>query len=106
MDRIGDLQRMLTEGRDNAVLRYALGNELLGAGQPDAAVTHLRKAVEHDPGYSAAWKSLGKALVAAGNHAEAVEAYGQGVSAAEQRGDVQAAKEMRVFLKRLRKQSE
>jgi len=44
---------------------------------------------------------LGKALAAAARPAEAQEAYRQGIAAAERKGDVQAAKEMKVFLKRL-----
>ena len=53
------------------------------------------------PGYSAAWKLLGKALTECANTDEAIEAYRQGLAAAEKKGDKQAAKEMTVFLRRL-----
>ena len=66
-------------------------------------IGHLRKALAHDPKYSAAWKRLGKALTDTGRTDEAIAAYEQGIRAAEEKGDVQAAKEMRVFLKRLYK---
>jgi hypothetical protein len=59
--------------------------------------------VEFDHGYSAAWKSLGKALAGAGKNPRAIEAYETGIEVAEKKGDVQAVKEMRVFLNRLRK---
>ena len=99
---IENLLAMLERGQDSALLRYSLGNEYFKAGQWEAAVPHLLRAVELDPHYSAAWKIYGKALSAAGRPAEAVPVLEQGVLVAEQRGDVQAAKEMRVFLKRAR----
>jgi hypothetical protein len=53
--------------------------------------------------YSAAWKRLGKALADNGRTEEAVAAFESGIKAAVEKGDVQAAKEMRVFLSRLQK---
>ena len=95
------LERMLAAGKDTALLRFSLGSEHLKRGDPAAATAHLRKAVELDPNYSAAWKLLGKAWEAAGVAAAAEEAWRQGVAVAEANGDKQAAKEMTVFLKRL-----
>lgn len=95
---------MLANGRDNALLRYSLGNEFLKRAQPAEAAEHLRRAVEHDPKYSAAWKLLGKSLSDAGKLHDALAAYREGIAAAEARGDVQAAKEMGVFARRIGKQ--
>ena len=53
--------------------------------------------------YSAAWKMLGKAHVAAGDIPGASAAFEQGIAVATSRGDVQAGKEMQVFLKRLKR---
>jgi Tfp pilus assembly protein PilF len=94
---------MLNRGQDSALLRYSLGNEYLKQEDFHRAVEHLARAVELDPAYSAAWKLYGKALTAAGRHARAIAAYRRGIAAAEGKGDVQAAKEMRVFLKRAEK---
>ncbi len=96
-------ERMLAQGRDDALLRYALGNEYLKAGRLAEAVEHLRQAVSHDPRYSAAWKLLGKALSEVGALAEALEVYRQGIAAAQAKGDLQAAKEMQVFARRIEK---
>ena len=103
MGMIENFEQMLAAGQDNAMLRFSLGNAYLQAGDAAAAATHLRRAVEHDAGYSAAWKLLGKALMEAGEPAEAVEVYTRGIEVAEGKGDKQAAKEMQVFLKRARK---
>lgn len=97
------LEKLLDGPRDGALLRYALGNEYLKLGEFDHAVSMFRSALERDAAYSAAWKALGRALVSAGRPAEAVDAYTRGIAVAEGRGDIQAAKEMKVFLKRLQK---
>ena len=95
---------MLASGRDNALLRYSLGNEYLKQGDALSAAEHLRRAVEHDPKYSAAWKLLGKVLADSERWSEALAAYQQGIVVAEARGDKQAAKEMAVFARRIGKQ--
>lgn len=101
--RIESLEKMLGGPRDGALLRFSLGNEYLKAGDPAAAGKCFRAAVDRDPAYSAAWKALGKALAEAGDGPGARSAYERGIAVAEARGDVQAAKEMKVFLKRLEK---
>ena len=101
MDRIKALESLLARGPDTALLRFSLGNACLQDGQFAEAIAHLQRATEIDPNYSAAWKLLGKAQMEAGLPDAAAHTYTEGIKVAEQRGDVQAAKEMRVFLKRL-----
>lgn len=103
MDPVERFEAMLAAGRDSALLRFSLGMQYQKLGNAEAAVRHLRSAVEQDPEYSAAWKLLGKALVEAGDAASAADAYRKGIAAADRRGDKQAAKEMGVFLRRLEK---
>lgn len=104
MAALETLENLLAQGRDNALLRYSLGNEYLKAARPADAVVHLRQAVYQDPRYSAAWKLLGKALGETGALVEALQAYREGIIVAEAKGDIQAAKEMRVFARRIEKQ--
>lgn len=101
MSAIERFEAMLAAGRDNALLRFSLGNEHLKLGEPAKAAEHLRRAVELDPNYSAAWKLLGRALAESGALADALAAYRQGIAVAEARGDKQAAKEMGVFARRI-----
>ncbi|GLS06122.1 TPR repeat-containing protein [Chitiniphilus shinanonensis] len=101
--QIAALTRLLEQGRDNALLRFGLGQALLADGQGAAAVEHLRAAIVHDPRYSAAYKLLGKALAEQGERDAARRTFQQGIDVAEARGDVQTAREMKVFLKRLDK---
>jgi predicted Zn-dependent protease len=100
---IANFEKMLAAGKDNALLRFSLGNAYLGAGEAAKAVPHLQKAVDHDPKYSAAWKLLGRALNESGGAQAALEAYRQGIEVAEAKGDIQAAKEMKVFARRIEK---
>lgn len=101
---IASLEKLLGGARDGALLRFSLGNEYLKAGNAEAAATQLREAVLRDPGYSAAWKLLGKALADSGEAHEALAAYRQGIAVALGKGDKQAAKEMGVFAKRIERQ--
>ena len=103
MGMLENLEAMLAAGRDNALLRFTLGSELLKQGNAHLAAEHLREAVRQDPDYSAAWKIFGKALQALNDFSGACHAFEQGIETAERKGDLQAAREMRVFLKRAQK---
>lgn len=96
-----NLENMLAAGKDNALLRYSLGAEYLKEDAYEPAGEHLARAVAMDPEYSAAWKLYGKALASAGHYASALDAFDRGIEVAMRRGDVQAAKEMKVFRKRV-----
>ena len=98
---IANLRSQCGGPRDGALLRFSLGNALLGAGNAGAAMDELRRALAFDPTYSAAWKLLGKACIDAGQPQAAAEAWRDGIAVAAQRGDKQAEKEMTVFLRRL-----
>lgn len=98
---IANLEKLVGGPRDNALLRFSLGNEYMKSGDAASAVEHLREAVRRDPAYSAAWKLLGKALNETGAAREALEAYREGIRVAEAKGDKQAAKEMAVFARRI-----
>ncbi len=102
---IVSLEKMLATPRDGALLRFALGMEYLKINGTEKAIEHLRHAVARDPGYSAAWRALGKALEAAGRSAEALASYHSGIAAAQKKGDKQLVKEMTVFARRIEKKT-
>lgn len=99
------LENLLAKGNDNAMLRYTLGLVCFKEQDHDAALGHLEQALAQDRNHSASWKLYGKALVALERSGEAIAAYQQGITVAEAQGDIQAVKEMRVFLKRLQRES-
>ena len=100
---IANLEKLIGTARDGALLRYSLGSEYLKAGDRARAIAELREALAKDGAYSAAWKLLGKALSEEGKPEEALQAFERGIEAAEAKGDRQAAKEMKVFAQRLRR---
>jgi predicted Zn-dependent protease len=100
---VANLEKLLGTPRDGALLRYSLGNEYFKAGNAERAAGYFRDAVERDPGYSAAWKLLGKALADSGRTDEALAAWQSGIEAAARKGDKQAGKEMAVFARKLGK---
>jgi predicted Zn-dependent protease len=100
---IEQLEKLLGTPRDGALLRFSLGIEYTKMENAEKAAEYLRQAVARDPGYSAAWRALGKALEAADQPAEALAAYRDGIAAAKRKGDKQAEKEMTVFARRIEK---
>jgi Flp pilus assembly protein TadD len=101
-ERIRELRELLEDEPDDALLRLTLGTELLDAGDAAAALPHLERAVAVAPRYTAAYRHLGTALERLGRGAEARAAWERGIAVAEDTGDLQAGKEMRVLLSRLR----
>lgn len=106
MATIETFEKMLEKGPDNALLRYSLANACISADRQMDAIEHLCKAVEHDDQYSAAWKLLGRCYFDTGDYCNAVNAYEVGIAVADSNGDLQAGKEMRVFLKRAKRKLE
>lgn len=102
----GKLEKMIGSGRDSAMLRLTLARMLAREGKLPEAIHHLESAVEQDPGYTAAWKELGRLCEVAGKPASALSAWRQGVAVAQAKGDKQAGKEMVVFLRRLEKKQD
>jgi len=100
---IKNLLSMLDQGQDSLILRFGLGQALIKQGEARQAIEHLNKALDFDAEYSAAYKLLGKAYAQTDQAEQAVQTYKKGIGIAESKGDIQAAKEMTVFLKRLLK---
>ncbi len=100
------LEALLARGKDSAMLRCSLGKAYAEEGAAQLARSHLLRAVELDPGYSVAWKWLGKAALALGDAAAARQAWDSGRACALAKGDAQVAKELAVFLKRLDKRQD
>ena len=100
---ISNLEKLLSQGRESALLRFSLGSEYLKLHEVRVAIFHLKRALELDPDYSAAWKLLGMALAEGGVIDEALGTYRHGIEVAQRRGDQQAVKEMTVFASRLEK---
>ena len=100
---IDRLNERLDQGFDDALLRFALGKALLDAKDMERAASHLREAVLKAPDFSAAWAQLGRCELALGHEAAALNAWEKGCAAARLRGEIQAERQISVWLKRARK---
>jgi Tfp pilus assembly protein PilF len=101
---IDNLEKMLADGKDDAMLRFGLGNAYFQSKDYEQAVRHLAGALDFDKSYSAAWKLLGRSYMQLGRLDEARRTFDEGLAHAEKQGDKQAVKEMQVFLKKIDKQ--
>lgn len=103
INNIDKLTKLLESGTNSHLLRFSLGNEYYKEKKFKEALIHLKEAIKLHNEYSAAWKLYAKTLTKVGQKEKAIEAYLKGILIAEQNGDMQALKEMQVFLKRLKK---
>lgn len=99
--RLAQFLKMIEMDPDDALMRFGAGKALLDEGRAAEAVEHLQACVRLNPEYSAAYRLLGQALEREGQPQEAAEAFRRGLEVAEAKGDLQTAKEIRVFLNRL-----
>lgn len=100
---ISALQRLLEQGRDSALPFWARPCSTRATPRRRSSIC---SAVSHRIRYSAGWKWLGKAHLAAGDsEAAAAQAWQQGSAVAGTNGDKQAVKEMAVFLRRLQRKA-
>ena len=94
-------RKLLERDASNPMVLYSLGNELFKEGRHAEARDHLKRAVEHKPDYSVAYRTLGRAHSELGEDAEALEVFEKGREVAEANGDLQTVKEIDVFRKRI-----
>ena len=99
-----DLFRKLIErDPDNPMILYSIGNELFKEKKYSEAEEYLRRAVRNKPDYSVAYRTLGRTLYEVGEDAESRRIFAEGREVAQKNGDLQTAKEIDVFLRRLEK---
>jgi predicted Zn-dependent protease len=96
-------RKLLKRDPRNPMVRYSLGNELFKEGRYGEARDHLQRALENKPDYSVAYRMLGRAHYELHEDTEARDIFLKGKEVAQENGDLQTAKEIDVFLRRLRR---
>lgn len=96
-----NLEKLLADGQDNAMIRFGLGSAYFNAGRFAEAIPHLKQCIGHDVDYSAAYKLLGKALVKEDQEEEALKVFETGLPIAIAKGDKQTEREINAFLRKL-----
>ena len=100
-DRIETLRALAAADPSDGAAWFLLGRELLGANRAGEAVAAFESALAAQSDYTAAFRQLGNALEACGRYEDAAATYRRGIEVAERTHDLQTAKEMGAFLKRL-----
>jgi tetratricopeptide (TPR) repeat protein len=100
-EKIERLRQLAESDPDDALTFFLLGRELMEVGQYEQAVQALERTVMLNGQYTAAFRFLGDCYRLAGDHPQARTTYRKGIEVAESTGDLQAGKEMLVFLKKL-----
>ena len=98
-----NLEKMLADGRDDAMLRFGLGSAYFNEKNFARAIPHLEICIKHDAKYSAAYKLLGKALFKVGKDEESRRVFEAGLPIAIDKADKQTEREILAFLKKLDK---
>ena len=98
-----NLEKMLADGNDSAMLRFGLGSAYFNEKNYQRAIPHLQKCTECDKSYSAAYKLLGRAQIKIGLNEQAKITLETGLEQAALSGDKQTEREISIFLKKLEK---
>lgn len=99
-ERIAELEELVADEPDDATARFMLATELAKAGEHVSAAEHFRAVIAQDHDYTAAWRGLGRALIATGDVEQAKAVFTEGLTVAERTRDYQSGKEMAAFLRR------
>lgn len=91
-------RQVLAIDSEDALGNFGLGELLTEEGSYADAITHLQKALQTDPRYSAAFAALGRAYEASGRHETAVSTYREGIKIAAAKGDLSTANKMQERL--------
>ncbi len=100
-EKIQRLREIAESGPDDPLTFFLLGRELMEVGQYEQAAQALERTVILDNQYTAAYRFLGDCHRLGGDSRQARATYEKGIAVAESTGDLQAGKEMLVFLKKL-----
>lgn len=99
--RIAALEAMAVDEPDDDLTHFLLGREYMEVKRWADAARALARCVELNPKYTAAYRFLGDAYRLAGEADAARGVYQRGIAVARETGDLQAGKEMEVFLRKL-----
>jgi tetratricopeptide (TPR) repeat protein len=102
-DRVAKLRALLERDPDDPTHWFTLGRALFELSRWREAIDAFQHALARNPRYTAAHRDLGRALLEAGEVAEAARVLKSALPLARESGDLQTGREMETFLRRAEK---
>src|SRR5882672_11525093 len=102
-ERVAKLRALLDRDPDDPTTWFTLGRAQLELAHHREAIDAFQHALARNPRYTAAHRDLGRALLEAGEVAEAARVLRSGIELARETGDLQTGREMETFLRRAEK---
>lgn len=99
-DRVVKLRALIERDPDDPSSWFTLGRALLELSRWREAIDAFSHALARNPRYTAAHRDLGRALLEAGEVAEAARVLRSALPLARESGDLQTGREMETFLQR------
>lgn len=101
--KMNEIKELLKIYPQDVILLMSLTQAYMDIQDYKNAILTSREILQINPHYSVAYRILGGALVETKEFTDAIKTYKKGILVAEKNGDLQVAKEMKVFLQRLEK---
>src|SRR5262245_32144532 len=102
-ERVAKLRGLLQRDPDDATTWFTLGRTLFDLARWREAIEAFHHALARNPRYTAAHRDLGRALLEAGEVAEAARVLRSALDLARETGDLQTGREMETLLRRAEK---
>jgi tetratricopeptide (TPR) repeat protein len=102
-ERAAKLRALLEHDPDDPTSWFSLGRALLDLSRWREAIDAFHHALARNPRYTAAHRDLGRALLDAGEVAEAARVLRSALELARETGDLQTGREMETYLHRAEK---
>jgi len=93
-ERLAQIEAMLESNPNDSFLIYAAGLEYSKRGMDSKAIELLKKVLEVDPAYLAAYFQLGQLLERTGNPEPAADVYSKGIAVADEQGEAKTKAEL------------
>lgn len=101
MDRLFQLEQLLTEDPTDPFLHYGIALEYAKKGNVEEAITRIEKLLSEKPDYLGAYYQLGQYYEVVNRNDDAIALYEKGILLAKKIGNVKTMNELREALQQL-----